>query len=147
MAKAKAGMQKRILRGPVKLGRKRKYPIFIGPPKPTKKHPPKPVTEFDFWVKRSRTGNTARTGLSVEYYKTLFVTHCPLLGVELTYANCGQKTTPDNYATLDRINSSKGYVEGNVQILSFRANTIKGDATIQELELLLDNWKRCCTAP
>lgn len=140
--KAKAEMQKRILRGPVKLGRKRKYPILIGPPKPAKKHPPKPVTEFDFWVKRSRTGNTARTKLSVEYYKTLFVTHCPLLGMELTYVNCKQQRTPDNYATLDRIDSSKGYVEGNVQILSFRANTIKGDATLEELKLIIKNWEK-----
>jgi hypothetical protein len=140
IAKSKAAIEKRKARGLKKQGRPRKYPELIGPPKPVKKHPPKPVTEFDFWVKRSRTGNTSRTQLSVEYYQTLFVTHCPLLGLELTYENCGQKATPNNYATLDRIDSSKGYVKGNVQILSFRANTIKGDASLKELKLIVKNW-------
>jgi hypothetical protein len=141
IAKAQAGMQKRILRGPVKLGRKRKYPILVGPPKPKRRHPPKPVTEFDFWVRRNRTQRTARTQLSVEYYQTLFATHCPLLGIELVYKNHGSRRTPNNYATLDRIDSSKGYTIGNVHIVSFRANTLKGDATIEELETLLENWK------
>ena len=113
----------------------------MGPQKPKKKQPPKPITEFDFWVRRSRTGNTARTQLSVEYYQTLFVTHCPLLGLELTYKNCGKEAAPDNYATLDKINPAKGYTKGNVQILSFRANTIKGDASLEELKLIAKNWE------
>lgn len=140
--KAMAGRRKRSERGLVKLGRKRKYPELIGPPKPLKKHPPKPVTEFDFWVRRNRLQTTERTKLTVEYYKTLFVTHCPLLGIELTYTNCKQQRTPDNYATLDRIDPTKGYTPGNVQILSFRANTIKGDATLEELRLIIKNWEK-----
>ena len=143
VAKAKAAMQKRILRGPVKLGRKRKYPIFVGPLKPKKRHYPKPITEFDFWVRRNRLQKTERTQLSVEYYNTLYVTHCPLLGIELTYRNFGTgKNTPPNYATLDKINPKKGYTQGNVQILSFKANTIKGDATLEELEQIVQNWRK-----
>jgi hypothetical protein len=145
IAKAKAGMQKRILRGPVKLGRKRKYPILVGPPKPKKNCYPKPITEFDFWVRRNRLQKTERTQLPVEYYQTLFVTHCPLLGMELTYANCKQQRIPDNYATLDRIDPTKGYTLGNVQILSFRANTIKGDATLEELKQIVQNWENLHT--
>ena len=154
--KAMANRRKRLLRGPVplgrpsknvmtltpKIGRPKKYPELVGPPKPPKKHPPKPVTEFDFWVRRSRAGNKERTKLSVEYYKTIHATHCPLLGMELTYVNCKSNRAPDNYATLDRIDPTKGYVKGNVQILSFRANTIKGDATIDELKLVVQNWEK-----
>jgi len=138
--KSLAAIEKRRARGLKKTGRKRKYPELIGPPRPKKKHPEKPVTEFDFWVRRNRTQKSERTKLSVDYYKQLFVTHCPLLGLELTYANCGNNNTPQNYATLDRIDPTKGYVVGNVQILSFRANTIKGDATLEELKLIIKNW-------
>jgi hypothetical protein len=140
--KAMASRRKRAERGPVKQGRPKKYPELIGPPKPFKKHPPKPITSFDFWVRRNRVQRTERTKLSVEYYQTLYVTHCPLLGIELTYENCGQKAAPPNYATLDRIDATKGYEEGNVQILSFRANTIKGDATLEELKTIVRNWEK-----
>lgn len=38
-----------------------------------------------------------------------------------------------NNATIDRLDSSKGYVPGNICIISHRANTIKNDATAAEL--------------
>lgn len=61
---------------------------------------------------------------------------CPLLNIPLRVnsGRCG----PDS-PTLDRLDNSKGYVPGNVQIISFKANTIKNNATIEELKLLLSN--------
>lgn len=59
------------------------------------------------------------------------VTHCPLLGVGLGYSNT--RTNNRNSASLDRIDSSLGYIKGNVWIISRRANTIKSDATPREL--------------
>jgi hypothetical protein len=141
--KAKAARAKRVARGAIKLGRKRKYPVFVGPPKPKRQQIYDKTTEFGAWVWRSKNGNKAklRSSLAVEDYKKLKNTHCPLLGIELTYSKyCG--TTPNNYATLDRIDPQKGYVMGNVQIISFRANTLKGDASIEELEFLIKNWKK-----
>jgi hypothetical protein len=67
-------------------------------------------------------------------------THCPLLGIELYIAE-GRKSAKDNSASLDRIDSSKGYVKGNVWVISHRANTIKSNATLEEVELLVQNWK------
>lgn len=142
VAKSRAARAKRLTKGPVRVGRPRKYSELVGPVKPKKPHAPKPVTEFEKWVRRSRNNKKAnlRRGLTYEMYLALYRTHCPLLGIELTYTNYVHGNTPDNYASLDRIDPKKGYVEGNVQILSFRANTLKGDATIEELKLLLDNW-------
>jgi hypothetical protein len=56
---------------------------------------------------------------------------CPVLGIPLkpTIGKCSA-----NSPTLDRIDSSKGYTRGNVCVISFRANTIKSDATAEELE-------------
>ncbi len=55
---------------------------------------------------------------------------CPVFGV------------PMESPSLDRIDSSKGYVKGNVRVISLRANTLKNDATIQELEMVLADLKR-----
>jgi hypothetical protein len=46
-----------------------------------------------------------------------------------------------NQAHLDRINPEKGYVIGNVNWISGRANRIKYNATIYELESILSYMK------
>jgi len=123
-----------------KVGRPRKHPELFGPPKPQKSYFV-PVTETDHWILRSKRGNKRRqrTELSVDYYKSLIVENCPLLDVKLTYGNFVGRM-PDNYATLDKIDPNGGYVEGNVQIVSFRANTLKSNATLEELKMIVKNW-------
>jgi hypothetical protein len=125
-----------------KVGRPKKHKDFIGPIK-TKKHPPKfpkPVTEFDYWICRIRRKNKERRVIPYEHYLSLYKTHCPLLNIELEYKNHELSKMPKNYATLDKINPEKGYVVGNVQIMSSRANTIKNDASLEELTLIVKNW-------
>lgn len=123
-----------------KIGRPRKYPDLIGPPKPKKVYFI-PQTEAEHWILRNKRGNKKRerSELSIDYYKTLIVDTCPLLSIKLTYENFVGRM-PDNYATLDRIDPTKGYIEGNVQIVSFRANTLKSNATLEELQLIVKNW-------
>lgn len=50
-------------------------------------------------------------------------THCPVFGMELDYQRGGQKP---NTASLDRVVPAKGYVKGNVRIISWQANRLKG---------------------
>ena len=57
-------------------------------------------------------------------------THCPVLGMPLRM-NEG-KSGPDS-PTLDRVIPALGYVRGNVVVISHRANTIKSDASLEEL--------------
>ena len=58
-------------------------------------------------------------------------THCPILGIELDILNA--KPLADNAMSVDRIIPNRGYVRGNIVVISFRANRIKNDSTIQEL--------------
>lgn len=128
-------------------GRKRKYPILVGPPRPkgfrNSYERYDTTTPIGAWIWRSKNGNRRklRSELKVEDYKALIVTHCPLLGIELSYDKF-VGNTPQNYATLDRIDATKGYEKGNVQIISYRANTLKNSATLEELKIIVKNWER-----
>jgi hypothetical protein len=44
--------------------------------------------------------------------------------------------------SLDRIDSKKGYVKGNVRIISWRANSLKNNGTLKELEALVKDARR-----
>ena len=64
--------------------------------------------------------------------------NCPVLKIPLTKggSNGGPK---GGSPSLDRINNKKGYIKGNVQVISHRANTMKHCATNKEL-LLFASW-------
>jgi len=55
---------------------------------------------------------------------------CPISGVILNFR---ASKISDDSPTLDRIDPSKGYVPGNVWVISYRANRIKSNATSEEL--------------
>lgn len=61
---------------------------------------------------------------------------CPLLQIPMEMAWGKAK---DNSYSLDRIDSSKGYIKGNVWVISRRANVIKNDASLDELKTLVRN--------
>lgn len=67
-------------------------------------------------------------------------THCPALGIELDLLNA--LPLADNALSVDRIDPSKGYVKGNIELVSFRANKIKTNASLEEIEKVLDYYKQ-----
>ena len=77
--------------------------------------------------------NSKRKGCEFDLEKLDIVTptHCPYLNIELSYNKKDGKL--NNYASIDRIDSSKGYVKGNVQVISHLANTMKNSSTKEEL--------------
>lgn len=54
---------------------------------------------------------------------------CPVLGIPIEWDN---DSTNDNSPSLDKFYPDKGYVKGNVQIISYRANRIKNDGSPEE---------------
>jgi hypothetical protein len=61
---------------------------------------------------------------------------CPILGIKLATRQGRQGFYPDS-PSLDRIDPKQGYIKGNVRVISARANLLKNDATIEELEAVL----------
>lgn len=58
---------------------------------------------------------------------------CPISLIEIKV--CTGKVG-DSSPTLDRIDNSKGYIKGNVDVISQRANTRKGDMSLEEIKRL-----------
>jgi hypothetical protein len=70
---------------------------------------------------------------------------CPVLGIPLyidPIFNNGKKGRGGHGYSIDRINLDKVYTKDNICIISDRANRLKSDATIEELEKILDYMKK-----
>lgn len=63
---------------------------------------------------------------------------CPVFGTPLSQ---GFRNRHTNFS-LDRIIPAKGYVKGNVRVISWRANSLKSDATIDELKQVVAYMER-----
>jgi hypothetical protein len=66
---------------------------------------------------------------------------CPILGMELDWF---AEARAENSPSFDRVDSTKGYIPGNVIICSWRANRIKNDGTAEEhskIAQFLDKYK------
>ncbi len=86
--------------------------------------------------------------LDLPYLKELFESQdgtCPYSGVKLTLALSKKKNDQHSTASLDRIDSSKGYIKGNVQFVSITINLMKNsmthDETVEFCKIITEFWK------
>lgn len=64
---------------------------------------------------------------------------CPILGIPLLV---GDDSPRDNHPSIDRLIPKLGYIKGNIIIVSYRANRIKNDATVEELGKIYKFYKK-----
>jgi hypothetical protein len=69
------------------------------------------------------------TPFSIKFEEIFWPTLCPVFGTKLSYDKGykGSKKIRDTQATLDRWDNSKGYILGNVFVISHKANRLKGN--------------------
>ena len=67
---------------------------------------------------------------------------CPLLGIRIDPFT----EVEDFHPSLDRLDNTKGYVKGNVFVVSYRANLLKNNATADELRKIADGIDRLMEA-
>ena len=81
------------------------------------------------FTRKRENSKRSKWGWELERTDITYPLTCPILGIELDWmAGSRQENSP----SFDRLDSSKGYVKGNVIICSWRANRIKNDGSSKE---------------
>jgi hypothetical protein len=81
------------------------------------------------WLKARRRAIRLGLPFEIEPGDIRIPAHCPALGIYIEVLSKHH----DHSATLDQLVIGKGYVKGNIAVISRRANRIKNNATAEEL--------------
>lgn len=96
-----------------------------------------------YWLWRQAKRRARERGIpfaiTVADVQAVFGDRCPVLGT--CWESKGARGP-----SLDRLIPQRGYVPGNVVVISCRANTMKHDATVEEIEQLA-RWMRAQVLP
>jgi len=92
---------------------------------------------LQIWLRAKNRARVKQLAFSIDKSDIYVPEVCPVLGVRLDF---GDKQGGGPFSpSLDRLDPKKGYVKGNVHIISKRANAIKSDATLSEV-LAVARW-------
>ena len=97
--------------------------------------------EYFLWKAAKRRAKLKELDFDIEVSDIIIPAFCPYLGIAISH-EVGHGTRRPSSPSLDRIDSSKGYVKGNIIVCSWRANFLKSDATLQELKLITKQWSQ-----
>ena len=76
--------------------------------------------------------------LTKEWYIGNLPKYCPVFNTVLDFSS----TLDEHKPSIDRVNSAKGYTEDNCKIISWKANNIKNQWTVEELEAVVNYLKK-----
>ena len=97
--------------------------------------------EYFLWKAAKKRSRDKGLDFDIDPSDIVIPNFCPYLGIEITH-EIGHGTRRPSSPSLDRIDSSKGYVKGNIIVCSWRANFLKSDATLTELLLITKQWQQ-----
>lgn len=94
-------------------------------------------TQYKLWYRAKRRCKESGRVFDIEISDIHVPEVCPIFLVPF------EENTPHS-ASLDRIDSSKGYIKGNIQVISTRANVLKNNVTLDELRRLVKSMTGVC---
>lgn len=99
-----------------------------------------------FSAKKTRAKH-AGVPFTLLFEDVVFPEYCPVLGIKLNYKRGhGRKGSRRDSPSFDRIDPTKGYIQGNVIIVSMLANNIKSNATPDEILAVGNFYKQLVTS-
>jgi hypothetical protein len=90
--------------------------------------------EYIMWAAAKRRAKKYNLPFDITSKDIIIPQVCPVFGMQLRKS---LEAYSDNSPSLDQIIAGKGYVKGNIAVISMRANILKRDATLNELEMLV----------
>lgn len=78
------------------------------------------------------------TAFTIKFADVVIPERCPVLGIPIIPPTAPGQKRGDNAPSLDRLDSSRGYVPGNVHVISWRANAVKNNGTAAEHRAIAD---------
>ena len=91
---------------------------------------------YERWMAAKRRAEKFNLPFDIDPEDCIAPEICPALGIPLKVNE--DQSPSDNSPTLDRLDPLKGYVKGNVAVISNRANRIKNDGTVSEIRKIAD---------
>jgi hypothetical protein len=82
---------------------------------------------------RAKTNNL---DFNIELSDIIIPEFCPVLGIKLDKYR--QNNNKEHSPSLDRIDSNKGYIKGNICVISWRANWLKNNGSKEEFEAIIN---------
>lgn len=102
-------------------------------------------TDLDAWFRNKfillRNNAKSRNQeflITVEDLKKEYSEVCPILGIKLVYLDSYKRGRKLDSPSVDRIDSTKGYIPGNIWIISLKANMCKSDLPLESLKNLYE---------
>jgi hypothetical protein len=87
------------------------------------------------WWRAKKRSEKSGIDFNIEISDIQIPSVCPVFGFEFEVSD--GRGPSDKSPSLDRIDPKKGYVKGNIQIISFKANRMKSDCYVEDVEKLL----------
>ena len=92
--------------------------------------------EYTMWTSAKHRAKRFEVPFNLELADIVIPEFCPVfVHVRLNRDN---KRTAFDSPSLDRVIPELGYVKGNVRVISYRANTMKQDASLEEIKRLAE---------
>jgi hypothetical protein len=92
--------------------------------------------QYHLWLKSKHNASVCGREHTIAAEDIPLPERCKYLGTVLCYKvskDRDETVSANDIASVDRIDSSRGYVPGNIQVISALANRMKQDATIPQL--------------
>jgi hypothetical protein len=96
---------------------------------------------YTLWKAAQKRAQAEHLEFAIELRDIVIPDRCPVFGIRLE-RNSGRAR--DNSPSLDRIIPKRGYVKGNICVISWKANRLKKAMSLEEIRLLYNYMETHC---